>query len=99
MGASGLLMLKLIVMLFDSYVVLFCGLETVIMGGIVPGIGGTDLKMKKAFAFAKLTNCTPINAENMRTDINAVVNIVVLFIHHFPSYSGKFLFPLSKTFQ
>ena len=37
----GLLTLKLTVILSEEHTVLFCGLDIVILGGIVPGTGST----------------------------------------------------------
>jgi hypothetical protein len=55
----------------------------VIIGGIVPGIGSTDLKIKKAFAFASLTTSNPAASEN-KNDKTSITANAVLFMSLFP---------------
>ena len=75
--------LKLTYSVFEVYKVLFGGLETVIMGGIVPGIGSTDVKIKNAFAFASLTASNPAASEN-KSDETSITANAVLFMLSFP---------------
>ena len=64
--------------MFDAYAVLFCGLNNVIIGGIVPGIGVAGLKMIQGFAFDTLTTSTPATTKNKNAKIK-VAAIVFLF--------------------
>jgi hypothetical protein len=73
MGGCGLLTVKLKKTSFDAYTELFCGLNNVIIGGIVPGIGFVSLKIIQGFAFA-----TPTTVENINAKIK-VAAIVFLF--------------------
>ena len=79
MGGCGLLTLRLKKTSLDAYTELFCGLDNVIMGGIVPGIGVASLNKSQGFAFATLIESTPattVNA-NMRTSADAVLSIII----------------------
>ena len=86
--------------MFDAYAVLFSILETVITGGIVPGIGGTTSKIKKGFAFATLTTITPAISEIKSAKISASANAVLfmLFFPPIPAPIISFLMDLKRIF-
>jgi len=78
-GGCGLLTVKLRQTTFDGYMVLFCGQETVMIGGTVPGIGSVASKMMKGFAFASLTRTVPTTSEN-KSDKTTVTAKAILFM-------------------
>jgi hypothetical protein len=82
-GGCGLLTVKLRQTTFDGYTVLFCGQETVMIGGTVPGIGSVVSKMMKGFAFVTLTNSTPAASEN-KSDKTIVTAKAILFMPLMP---------------